>query len=458
MRRVDMKTIAIVGGGFAGIATLAQLIFQAQTPLKIFLIEHSSQLCKGVAYSTTSTLHPLNVRAKAMGALKQDPEDFLKWAQEKKKVDPNAFLSRQSYGQYLENLLHNALKESALKQIDVTILHKEAIDAELVPGSHVKLYFKEEYELECNYLVLATGAPPCKRLPFEIPELLENVRYTPNPWNPPSNSILKVEGFTDPSQKVLIIGAGLTMVDITTSLIEKNFQGDIYCISHHGIPSQAHDEIPRPITPFKAKHLPNTTRELFKKVRQLIKQHPWREVIDAFRSCSQDLWKSLPVDEQKCFLRHLLTYWNVHRHRMSPESAKLLKNLKERGKVFCFSGHVEEIKPMQKNGLQVRIKTAHGIQDMEFNHVIKCTGPEYRIKHQKNELLTNLYQKGLVQLDNLEMGLALSSEGFIKGAAPGKIYALGALLFGEKFETTAVPEIRDQAYEIAQKLLASVDD
>jgi uncharacterized NAD(P)/FAD-binding protein YdhS len=59
----------------------------------------------------------------------------------------------------------------------------------------------------------------------------------------------------------------------------------------------------------------------------------WRAVIDSLRPVTQDIWRSLPIEEQRRFLRHARSYWDVHRHRVAPEIADLLDDMRSDGLV-----------------------------------------------------------------------------------------------------------------------------
>ncbi len=71
--------LAIVGAGYGGTQTLAELVRQATGPLRIHLIESRRALSLGVAYSTTDGSHLLNVRAAKMGAFADDIGGFYDW-------------------------------------------------------------------------------------------------------------------------------------------------------------------------------------------------------------------------------------------------------------------------------------------------------------------------------------------------------------------------------------------
>lgn len=72
-------TIAIVGAGFSGSLVAAHLLKTANRPLLIELIERSHDIGKGVAYSTHTISHLLNVSAGKMSAFPDDPGHLLRW-------------------------------------------------------------------------------------------------------------------------------------------------------------------------------------------------------------------------------------------------------------------------------------------------------------------------------------------------------------------------------------------
>ena len=74
--------IAIVGGGFSGtLATirLVKLLTETRNAAKIFLIEKTKKLAKGLAYDTQCELHLLNVAAQDMSAFPEDKDHFVNW-------------------------------------------------------------------------------------------------------------------------------------------------------------------------------------------------------------------------------------------------------------------------------------------------------------------------------------------------------------------------------------------
>jgi uncharacterized NAD(P)/FAD-binding protein YdhS len=48
----------------------------------------------------------------------------------------------------------------------------------------------------------------------------------------------------------------------------------------------------------------------------------WQEIVDALRPHIPYLWEQLPEADKRLFLRHAARYWEVHRHRLPPATAR----------------------------------------------------------------------------------------------------------------------------------------
>jgi uncharacterized NAD(P)/FAD-binding protein YdhS len=88
--------------------------------------------------------------------------------------------------------------------------------------------------------------------------------------------------------------------------------------------------------------------------------------------------------------------------------------------------------------------------------VINCTGPQSRFSQTNLPLFDNLLATGLVTSDDLDMGIKVDDD-FAAIDSDGRpsqlLYAIGPLLKGSLWETTAVPELRGQAMRVAEVLL-----
>ena len=85
--------------------------------------------------------------------------------------------------------------------------------------------------------------------------------------------------------------------------------------------------------------------------------------------------------------------------------------------------------------------------------VVNCTGPLTDIGRTTDPLLQALQTRGLVAPDPLRLGLDSTLGGEVVGAdgrvVPG-LYAVGPPRKGTLWESTAIPEIRTQAAEVAR--------
>ncbi len=475
-----LHSIAIIGSGFSGISTALHLIDLAHIPLEIYLVERQTDLCKGVAYGTTSPHHPLNVRAERMGAFTNDPGNFYTWLKTHqdvwRKLDPSfsslnitadSYLPRKLYAAYLQDIFHQALVAAKQKNIRCTILHDEAIDARLTEEKQIEVFFSKRAPLCVDDLVLATGIPTNQKFSFENPELLANPCYIPDIWGPAAESRLKdlCEGKYGEAKKVVIIGSGLTAMDALATLYSLNYQGTLHLISKNGALPQPHSKDLLPFIPhFKIEEIPKTTSGLFKLFKSHLKQSKtagldWRQLIDALRPYTQTIWQSLPVPAKKQFMRHVFSLWNKHRHRISSEegSLEVVEFYKRKQTLTLSAGIIDHVLSLPNGKLKVvyQSKGTRVSNQLEADCVINCSGPTYQIAYHSDPLIQNLLQKQLIVPDEMGLGLKLIQKEMLAGKGEGRIYALGALLFGERFETTAVPEIRQQAYSIAETILSN---
>ena len=109
MREPQTPAVVIVGAGFSGAVTAANLLTRAAGPLRVVLLNRSGRMARGVAYGTRSDSHVLNVPAGRMSAFADDEDDFLRFARSRDAtVAGGTFVPRPLYGEYLEHVLTSA--------------------------------------------------------------------------------------------------------------------------------------------------------------------------------------------------------------------------------------------------------------------------------------------------------------------------------------------------------------
>jgi uncharacterized NAD(P)/FAD-binding protein YdhS len=199
---------------------------------------------------------------------------------------------------------------------------------------------------------------------------------------------------------------------------------------------------------------------ILKTVRQHIKKAEtdgsnWRAVIDSLRPATQQIWLGLPLEEKKYFKQHLSRYWNVARHRMPPEAAAVIERMQSKGALEIRSGRLFDIR---HDGKVFRIGSSLGGEThyAEAEVLVNCIGSESNFSRIDKEFVRNLIARRHIRNDELDLGIMAAPDGRVVGKI-GKysdvVFTLGTALKGTLWETTAIPEIRTQARDLALRLL-----
>jgi len=263
---------------------------------------------------------------------------------------------------------------------------------------------------------------------------------------------------------VLLVGAGLTMVDVAVTLHDRGHTGVIHAVSRRGIAPLAHashggEPYPALLAPDRSVA---TARTLMRQVRVEVRQaalrgHDWRSVLDALRPGTQALWRNLPRDEQRRFLRHVQPYWDAHRHRIAPGVATTLAAMTAHRQLVVRAGRGRSYRE-QPDGIDATIRYRGEAADtvVRVGTVINCTGASVDLRRDRSPLMEHLFAQGFIRPDSLGLGLCNDEHGAICDAEgwPSRVlYTLGVLRKGALWETTAIPEIRAQAATLAAHLL-----
>ncbi|HEY9732388.1 MAG TPA: FAD/NAD(P)-binding protein [Drouetiella sp.] len=455
--------IAIIGGGFSGtLATirLVKLLTETQNAARIFLIEKTKRLAKGVAYDTQCDLHLLNVAAQDMSAFPEDRENFYNWlSQRYSAVAPSAFVSRKIYGEYVSELFQKTM-QSLKGDVEVEVIDDEAIE---LSADEKHLSLASGRVLEIDRLVLATGQ-------FQ-PNQVENTEslagtglYFNNPWAPEA-----LEGLSS-HDNILLIGTGLTMVDLAVQLNAAGHQGIITAISRHGLLPNKHRVFNRiegaTSEEFLPGVFPSNVRELFDIVRAACDKanastnSDWRLVVNQLRPHTQSIWKNLSVAEKRRFLRHIRPLWDVMRHRMAPEVASVIESMREDYRLRIVTARLLT-SVISGNAVEVtmRLRKSRRVQTATYRRIINCTGPNMDLRIVDDRLIKCLLENGAVVADELGMGLKVDDHGYAiraNGTRSESVLTLGPLRKGQLWESIAVPELRVQAAQLAEQIVRTL--
>ncbi|MCC6678841.1 MAG: FAD/NAD(P)-binding protein [Phycisphaerales bacterium] len=460
-----MQVVAVIGAGFTGILTAAWLLrLPTPQPLRIVLIERLARQAGGVAYGTTCRQHILNVPAGRMSAYTHDPDHFLRWAQ---LVHPSfkggSFLPRALYGNYLRDLLEDAVAHAAPgHQLDRITGEVQHIDVPPATGP-ATIRLSDGRSLEARAVVLAVGNCPPRDPPIADPSFYSRPRYRRDPWHP---SI--VENL-DPAQPIMLIGTGLTMYDIAILLSQAGHAGPIHAISRRGFTPQAHRTsahaphgYPRPAD---IDTWPATALGTFKALRALVRKAAgervdWREVVTAIRADTPALWQRWDRRSREQFLRHLRAFWETHRHRAAPEAAATIQRLRSSGQLHIHAGRVINI---EDTGTAARVtfqpRGAGPVRHIDAQRIINCTGPESDPRLADNPLIRSLVTSGHITADPLALGIQTTPEGLAidrAGRPVPWLSIVGPFRKGSLWENTAVPELRGETEQLARRLASEL--
>jgi uncharacterized NAD(P)/FAD-binding protein YdhS len=455
------QRIAIIGGGCSGTLTAVQVLLRAAAGTGIILIERAPPLGRGVAYASECPEHVLNVAAGRMSAFSEDPGHFLRWvcarsgrAGYPKAVGQEAFLPRWLFGRYLFEVLEEA-KERAAPGVAFETVFGEAVNLE-ESETGPRITLSSGLQISAGSVVLALGILPGE-YPIRRPlDFYRTPQYVHSPYVAGATKGLGVD------DSLLIVGAGLTAIDIAVQCEMTHHRGVIHALSRRGLRPLAHlpEAGVHPQFLFPGA-LPATLRETLRLIRaEMRADGDWRAVVDSVRPVSQLLWRGYSVDDQRRFMRHLRPFWETHRHRIAPQTAAIIHRMEADGRLKFHAGRLVSLRNAAK-GAQALIKL-RGKEDflaLRVAKVINCTGPRTDYSKYQHPLLINLLASGLIGHDPLALGIdALPSGEVLRygGTPSGWLYTIGAPLKGVLWESTAVAEIRNQARNIAERLVSQL--
>ncbi len=419
-----MKKVVIIGGGATGACVAINLYQQFKNKIDITIIDPTENLGLGRAYNTPDNENLLNVAAGNMGVMSDLPQHFTDWLSEYNFSESSfefwPFVPRRIFGQYLQHYL---------KKINFKHIKLRVLDVKKIKDNYV-LKMLDSSVVETEFLIIATGYQAENNI-FEhlMPKKSTDRMYYPHE--------LEMKTFAT-DEKILIIGSGLTAIDIWKRLRKFNLR-KLTMISRHGflpLPHLKYNDIQN--FPIVSNLKPLAVLKLllsFKETNKIT----WQQIADKVRLQSREIWTSWKANEKKQFIRCLKPYWEVIRHRLPESIYQLVKSDIDANKLRVMSGHILSIEKVD-NCLKVVVKHKNTTSptSYEFNYIVLATG--------------SLINQNLFQLHEVS-GVKLSTNqlGYVKIEAKNLWFA-GPSSKAMYWESTAIPDIRVQAKEICLEL------
>jgi len=432
-----MSSIAIVGGGFSG-TLLAINLLRFDGPRASVIERDAGQFARGVAYSATEPSHLLNVRAGGMSAFPDDPEHFVRWLGDHGGGAGTSFVPRQVYGSYLAETLEEVRDDR------LTLVEGDVVDVE---PAGVRL--ADRRLVPADRVVLATGNLPPHTPPGVDPAAIPDGRYLDDPWRAEPGEGLG-EGDT-----IVLLGTGLTAVDVALQLDARGFAGHVIALSRRGLrPHRHRDGLPPQQGETDLPGVPLSWA--IRQVRERAGEGDWRAAIDRFRPMTQRYWAASSAEERGRFLRHLRPFWDVHRHRLAPAVADRIDAMVAAGRLRFAAGKVVSTEA-ERDGVRLRFRPRHGdtVETMQVARIVNCTGPQGDLTRTDDPLLARLVAEGRIRPDRLRLGIEVDAEARVidRGGRPDEaLSCIGPMTRGGLWEVVAVPDIRRQAWDLARRL------
>ena len=445
MLKVDHA--AIIGGGFSG--TLLAINLLRHGALRVTMVErHEERMGRGLAYGAAHAGHVLNVRAANMSALPDSPDHFTDWLKQQGLGQEGSFATRRDYGAYLSAMLDQMRGQAADR---LTILNGDAVDLQLRDDG-ICVVLRSGGGIEADIVALAPGNLP----PHDLPAFAglrdrdgpENAVYVNDPW-----AATIAAGLQD-SDRVLLLGSGLTAVDCALSLDRAGFRGRSVALSRRGLAPQSHAPAP-PYAP-RSDRPKGAASTLVRTLRRRSAEIGWRNAVDELRRFTQDMWRAASAEERSRFLRHLRPYWDVHRHRIAPQVAERLAAMQAEGRLEIRAAKVVQAVP-EGGTIHVHLRR-RGREEGEtvaFARVVNCTGPLGDLRRTDDPLLRRLASRGDIRPDPLAIGIDVDRQCHAiarDGSAQPRLFVVGPMTRGAHWEIVAVPDIRRQVWELAREI------
>jgi uncharacterized NAD(P)/FAD-binding protein YdhS len=437
------RNVVVIGGGLSGAAVAYHLLRRGDSDLRIALVERGPLLGRGVAYGVDSEVYRLNVPASKMSLDPERPTDFVGFAGAE--ADPSAYLPRAKYGAYVSARFADAVREGRPK-LRVVRGEAVAVDARSV-------HLADGTALPADVVVLATGIAP--RL---SPSALPDDPRVLDAWDECAVAALPRDG------DVLVLGAGLTALDVVAMLDAHGFRGRATILSRRGLLPRPHlvaPGVPAPLSRAAADAAPRDLRGLIRWTRAHVQERvaggeAWQLAVDALRPHVSRLYRGLPPEDRARFVRKVRPYWDVIRHRAPADALARVDAWRAEDRLEVLAGRVASC-VAGPHALEVELDLLGGPRRARrFDRIVRCIGPALERCEVDAPLVHSLIAGGIAAADPAGLGIVTDEEGCVvgpAGAASDRIFALGALRRASSWETTAVPDIAAHAHTLARHIV-----
>ena len=422
--------ITIVGGGFSGASAAIQLLGRSAVPLGVTIVEPRANLGYGLAYSSDDPDHRLNGNLSVHLVDPQDPDAFSRWCvreqiatrdPEAVAADGSMFVRRREFGRFIAECVDAA---SARASVRLTHLRDRATD--VIGEDPLTVVTANGSRLKTDVLVVAPGNSIPRLPPAFAPALARHPGVIAMPTD-----LARIRAIGKDA-RVLVVGTALTALDVMSTLLRAGHEGTITAVSRRGLrprpyrpvdaePSKTTllERIEGPLAPFVLRAgTPPTAGKLLHAVRERIREVEaaggrWYVAFDELRDPLWKLWTTLDVREKRTILRHLRTWYDVHRFRAPPQNDAIVRAAEARGRVEFRAARLCSVDVSASgNSLDVRLVDRYTStpRTLTFDAVVNCIGLDFAVAMAANPFLAAMQRRGDLALDPAGIGIAVDHE------------------------------------------------
>ncbi len=457
----DLPVVAVVGGGFTGIALALHLKALSAGKARIVVFEPRSRLGAGLAYSTTDRAHRINVPAGRMSVYPDDPENFLRYLATTDEHITDAELIGRDDQPYPRRLVFGDYVAAEIAPLlsSGMVEHRRAEVVSIISSGPDWLVIDSSgRQLRAEFVVLAASHPSPALLrpllPFKNhPKLVSDVTM------PTALDTIA------PDDRVLILGNGLTAADVVASLEKRGHQGDIQSFSRRGLRSRGHSPVVQePFGDFSSEPA-TTSSALLRSIRQTIEDAKaqgltWHAVLDAVRGQAFAIWRALSVVERRRIVRLARPFWDAHRFRIAPQVEDALDRAIAAGRLTIRAASLKQV-VQEGDGFRVTLAPRGGadIEAHDFDAIVVTTGPAHNRILQSQPFLTKLAEDGHISACETGLGIACDLEAralAASGAPVDNLFIAGPLARGTFGELMGLPQVTEHAVFVASQVAKAI--
>lgn len=436
---------AVVGGGFSGLMALVHLC-RALPGGRFAVIERRPLPLPGIAYGGCDRSHLLNVPAGRMGAFPDDPGAFHRWleAREPGVHAAHDFVPRALFGEYLLETVGAELQAATAR---VCMVRDAVVHLERMP-SGVELLLASGPSMVARAVIVAPGLPPSRAPWSRVDHRVSRRALVSNPWEPGAFDV------ASPEAEVLVVGSGLTAIDVVQGLRRAGHRGIVHMVSRNGRLPLAHAAPGEAPIQLPLERFAGSPARVLRALREVARARTleggsWQVGLDAIRPHVTAIWRAWTVLERRRFLRLVRPLWEIHRHRAPAAILQDMSAQMRSGTLTLDRADLVAMHPGPGGTVDAHVRRADGrVLVHRVAKVFNCIGPGMSVRETVDPMIGSMLRSGLAVADEVGLGLRTDAEGHVidsDGGPNQRVLLVGALRRGELWESTAVPELRAQA-------------